>query len=200
LLGDLARQRDRETEAILEVESLGRSYERFGLESLESQEQPGQGFDEPWVEVIAGKRPEKYLGRIPLRTRPFAIRESGIAEPRESVLDPRLGGSAVGRGPFDRQGGGRESQEPGDRSGEPIGNTTTTALHEADVCLAHAQPGREALLRPTRVSPARAKEFSGHRNVDYNMICYIRKTEPLPGRGRERMRRSVFRHRTEARP
>jgi len=94
LLGHFARQRDCETETILKVVQLGRNRERFAVETLKVQEQPGKRLDESRVEFVASQRPQQDLGGILFGARLPAVRKPRIPESSESVFDPVF----VGRG------------------------------------------------------------------------------------------------------
>jgi len=138
LLGDFARQRDCETETILKVVQLGRDRERFAVETLKVQEQPGKRLDESRVELVASQCPQQDFGGIAFRARLPTVRKPQIPESGESVFDPVFVGRGNTHGHRERQGGGREPQEPSYRTCDVGGNRAPATLHQGDILLADA--------------------------------------------------------------
>jgi len=73
-------------ETVLEVPRLGPDRESYGIESVESKEQPGKCLGQPWLEVVQSEGPEeKFRGVLP------GSRFSLVGEPRVSQSRKTLG-------------------------------------------------------------------------------------------------------------
>src|SRR5712692_3402978 len=79
-LRHLPREGDHETEPVLQVPRLCVGDAPFYVEPLVVQQQPGEGFDQPRLQLVERQPRQENLRRMPHGTRALSVGVAGVAQ------------------------------------------------------------------------------------------------------------------------
>ena len=166
-LGNGGRERNQETQAVLQVVDLGMPNQPRPVEVNVGHEHPDEPLDDARVQIRRPQAAKHDLGGVPAFAAPWPFCESVVTEGRQGA-DGASGveGIGVGRG---RECRWRHVERARRRFGEGRGHGTCASLEQADVPLRHAETGREPDLRPSPGGPGALQLEAGHELILHHL-------------------------------